>query len=418
MTTAHTNKNGGTQESGVGEGGTPGGNAVQVTPFSTAAKGAALRRMKQAQQAMKTTMSLAQAAERGREEERLKKAEEEAAAAAAVAAGKEKEKEKETENEMEVEEINEGEEESDEVEVVADETGEGDALNAVVRVLDQELATPTSNKKRRSGELKTKTVDKSDSVAGKTYAAAAKALRPSSFVAHNYRHPRVVIEGSARLEKEDKVKEFLDLVGILLTNGKIVDQFFAIAPVVMGTGKKYLREAKDVPVNMTSLGGYIKISEKCLRAFERKNPFKARTKGKKNSGGVGTITDIIYFTFAIACDVDPMEVLQGIAVEWMRGGGVGLYRKEIQAFNTMSPFVIFYLYNGTSVHTLVEEFRKMLVEAMKMLEDDAMVDDGERIMVLPPFTFWKSLPKLPGLNPEEYVGLKSSAGGDKEGLAR
>ena len=41
-----------------------------ANPFTTAAKGAAMRRMKQAQLGMKTTMTLAEAAAKGKEEEK------------------------------------------------------------------------------------------------------------------------------------------------------------------------------------------------------------------------------------------------------------------------------------------------------------------------------------------------------------
>jgi len=58
------------------------------------------------------------------------------------------------------------------------------------------------------------------------------------------------------------------------------------------------------------------------------------------------------------------------------------------------------------VHTVMAEFRRMMEEAIKMLNDEAMVDDQEKIVAVPPFAFRKSLPKLPGLNPEEYAGLK------------
>ncbi len=43
---------------------------------------------------------------------------------------------------------------------------------------------------------------------------------------------------------------------------------------------------------------------------------------------------------------------------------------------------------------------------IKLVEEEAMVDDQEHIMALPPFAFWKLLPKLPGMDPEEYAGLK------------
>lgn len=120
-----------------------------------------------------------------------------------------------------------------------------------------------------------------------------------------------------------------------------MDNFFAIVPVILGSGKKDLREVKDVPTNMTILGGYVKISEKSLRTFERKNPFMAKSMGKKNSGGEMVYNnDFVLFTFAIACDFEPSDILSGIMVEWMQAEGVGLYRKEIQAFKKVAIFLV------------------------------------------------------------------------------
>ncbi len=91
----------------------------------------------------------------------------------------------------------------------------------------------------------------------------------------------------------------------------------------------------------------------------------------------------------------------------MRAGGIGLYRKEIQTFNTYSPFVILKLSTSVAVQTLMAEFRKILEEAMKLLEEEAMLDGEFICTVLPPFAFRKSLPKLPGLDPADYAGLSS-----------
>ena len=355
-----------------------------TTPFTTAAKGAALRRMKQAQLGMRTTMTLTQAAAKIREE---RQAEEEAAkkaAAEALAAA-------ENEDAMEVEEaglVGEGKEEergytSDDSPVGTDRSGE------------KEMGTPVG-KKRRGGDLNHLT---------KATPTAAPALKRSTYTPHTHTFPRVIIEGSARLGQEDKIKEFTDLIGALLSNGKMVDGHFAIVPVIMGTGRKALTGVKDIPANMTMLGGYIKISEKSLRVFERKSNTRP-TKDGKSVRGNSYPNDMIYFTLAIACDAEPGDIISGISVEWMRAGGVGLYQKGIQAFNTLSPFVIFYLYNNTSVQTVMGEFRRMMEDATKLLEEEGGSEDQATIHVVPNFAFRKSFPKLPGADPEDFAGLK------------
>ena len=87
----------------------------------------------------------------------------------------------------------------------------------------------------------------------------------------------------------------------------------------------------------------------------------------------------------------------------MWAGGIEVYWKEIQAFNTFSAFNIFYLYNNILVHMVMAEFRQMMEGAIKLLEDEGMVNDQGGIMTLLPFTFWKSFPKLPGSDPGEYA---------------
>jgi hypothetical protein len=110
----------------------------------------------------------------------------------------------------------------------------------------------------------------------------------------------------------------------------------------MGMGKNDWKNVKDNPSNMTALGRYIKISPKSLCTFERKLVFRANA---KKLGGGTYLLDTVYFTIAMSCDVKPFKLISWILAEWMRAGGVGLYIKEIAAFNTVSPFVIFYLCN-------------------------------------------------------------------------
>ncbi len=92
-----------------------------------------------------------------------------------------------------------------------------------------------------------------------------------------------------------------------------------------------------------TLIGYVKISEQSVKIFQKKSAGLTGAKAKKKSTGmtVGVNQDVAYFTFAISCDVLPTNLVSWIVVEWIRAGGIGLYWKEIQAFNTYLPFGIF-----------------------------------------------------------------------------
>ncbi len=217
----------------------------------------------------------------------------------------------------------------------------------------------------------------------------------------------MIVEGSARLDGDDKVAQFIGMVGVLLTNGRKIDSFFVVNPVMIGGGKKDLKEAKDILQNMTLLGGYMKISDKSIKVFQKKSGSGGGGK-PIGDGNNSNYENLVYFTFAMSCDVAPADLIAGISVEWMRAGGGGLYRKEIQAFNTYSPFVIFKLCINVAVQTLMAEFKRILEEAMKILAEEAM-QDGEVMYNtdIPPFAFRKSQPKLPGLDPADYAGLSS-----------
>jgi hypothetical protein len=171
-------------------------------------------------------------------------------------------------------------------------------------------------------------------------------------------------------------------------------------------GGKDLRDAKDVATNMMMLGGYVKLSEQSVKTFQKKSAgltgLKAKKKGTGMTGGVNQ--DVVYFTSAKSCDRLPTNLVTQIMVKWMRAGGIDLYRKKIQAFNTYLPFVIFYLHNGSLVQTILAEFCQLMEEGVKLLVEEVMGDEPVTLAV-PPFAFRKSLPKLSGQDSSEYSGL-------------
>ncbi len=59
------------------------------------------------------------------------------------------------------------------------------------------------------------------------------------------------------------------------------------------------------------------------------------------------------------------------------------------------------------VHTSLAEFKKVMEDAIKILEEEVMLDTEPISPVLPPFALRASLPKLSGLNAAKYAGLLS-----------
>ena len=384
--------------------GTNGGGTGNRTPFTVAAAGAA-RRMREQQRALKETMNSSAKAVKAREAERMKKQEEEAKAKAAekaaAKAAEDEARKRETwarKTGKTLEEATladlmgmseDSEDEDEEMKAV-----DRDDLEEVTRNLEKEGEETTSPvRKRRSVE-----------VSKVTPGGTGGALRLSSFIPHTYRHTRVILDASVRLgasQEKDRFEEFLGQIKTLITNGKIVDRYFVINPVIMGDGKKDLRDTKDVPTNMTTLGGYIRISQKCMKAFETKPAFGSNA--KKSEGN--DYSDTVFFTVAISCDAEPAELISRISVEWMRAGGIGIYVKEINSFNTDSAFVILLLSILVNAQIVTAELKRLLETGVALLAE-GMGDDEIPITSVPPFALRKNLPKLPGVNvAEEYRGL-------------
>ena len=353
-----------------------------TTPFTMAAASGAARRVREQQKALKEALNSSAKTVREREAERQKRKEEEAAAKAAADEKKKRE----------VGEKNQTAEDASMEDPMAMEDSEDDedndnrgGLEEVARNLEREGGENDSHmRKRRSIDLSTAT-------------PKATALRMSSYIPHVYRHERVILDASVRMgaqgKETDRFTEFLGQIKTLLSNGKIVDRYFAINPVIMGEGRKDLREVKDVPTNMTTLGSYIKISPRCMKAFEVRPTFGANS--KKSEGN--DYTDMVYFAVAISCDVVPAELISRISVEWLRAGGVGIYIKEINSFQTESAFVILLLSVFVNAQIVTEELRKVLTTGLTLLTE-GMGDDEAPVVNVPPFALRKNLPKLPGVD--------------------
>jgi hypothetical protein len=243
-----------------------------------------------------------------------------------------------------------------------DEEGEDDPPNLedIVRDLGNETVMEISS------PLKKRSRNKEDSRSwAMSKAVMTAALRQSSFIPHNYSNPRVIVEGLAKLTSDDKAAQ----CSIYRTSGHIVGKWknggplFRLNPTIIGGGRKDLRDAKDVPLNMTAMWNYVKILEKSMQTFQPKSNYSGAGK-KGEAGNYSQYADKVYFTMVWSCNVNPRNLITGIMVEWMRAGGSGLYRKEIQAIETYSPFVILKLSIYVGVLTLVAEFRKIMEEAI------------------------------------------------------
>ena len=94
--------------------------------------------------------------------------------------------------------------------------------------------------------------------------------------------------------------------------------------------------------------------------------------------------------------------------------------KDIPAFNTKSPFAIYFLRNDVSPKTLTEELTRMMehmitieAEKCRIAEEKGSGEEEEELLQsVPKMILWKYSPKLPGTD------FSAITGGDTSGRAR
>ena len=216
---------------------------------------------------------------------------------------------------------------------------------------------------------------------------------------------RQIIKAQLQLGEGDCFSQYKKAIATLLHNGRTVDPGFVISPIIMNAGRKDWTSPADVPSIFTMLAGYIKLEWGSQRAFEA---------GNSNHNGK------IYLQFAISCNAEPSTLLEMIALDWSQVGVLGLQVKEISAFNTESPFAIYFLSNGIGPKVLTEELTRIF-ETTIMIDKDMHraaeergdgVNGGETLQAVPKMVLRKYPPKLLGA---DYSAL---TGGDTSGRAK
>ncbi len=109
-----------------------------------------------------------------------------------------------------------------------------------------------------------------------TTTTAKFAITPTT---HIYKNPRTFAEAAISLTSEDKPKELIAAIKLLLKNGKYLDSNFRLTPLknVKGTKPKIILTEDNVPLNFIHLGQYMGTSGRQI--FE---PKKRRTTTKQN----------------------------------------------------------------------------------------------------------------------------------------
>jgi hypothetical protein len=238
-------------------------------------------------------------------------------------------------------------------------------------------------------------------------------------IAHKYIHPRTFVEAAITLIKEDKPKELIAAIKLLLTNGQILDPNFALAPLKhneASTQTKLITSIDDVPVNFTHLGQYAFTSGN--RIFEKKKDWKGendrQSKSKKaghrdNAPEPATFKDpVVYFTVAIATDIPPRTLINGIRTEWEANGGGKLQVKDLQSQESKVVMALYFVYTGTPYHIILKTINSILRDATSIKEHERMeLEDDEEYKArpIPGISLRLQVPRLKGMDTSSYDKL-------------
>ena len=139
---------------------------------------------------------------------------------------------------------------------------------------------------------------------------------------HVHTYAKTFIKAATTLKSDDKPKEFIAAIKLLLANGKYLDSNLALTPLKDNINimkPKLILKEDDIPVNFTHLGQYVYTSSN--RIFEKKKnwkvaPSKTAPQRDQEQRDDSLKDPVVYFTFAIATDVLPRTLINGINTEW------------------------------------------------------------------------------------------------------
>ena len=94
--------------------------------------------------------------------------------------------------------------------------------------------------------------------------------------------------------------------------------------------------------------------------------------------------------------MEPETIISRVAHEFGQAGGFYFRKKQLQCEETMTPFIIYFLYTFNDIATLQGELTSLLEEALQGMRDDLTLPDKFEYSPLLDINIRCGVPKLPG----------------------
>jgi hypothetical protein len=100
-----------------------------------------------------------------------------------------------------------------------------------------------------------------------------------------------------------------------------------------------------------------------------------KKKGRQGKDEPEILDPSIYPTLIFLLDVDPKTIVSRVTHELCRAGGFYFQEKQLQCMETVTPFIIYYLYTFNNITTLHAELTDLLKRAYNDLESKFMIPE-------------------------------------------
>jgi hypothetical protein len=203
----------------------------------------------------------------------------------------------------------------------------------------------SKNVKSASKEDKSTKRDHSGSVLKNSTFATSTPNASTS--AKEYNHERVFYKAGLELKGEDKYGAYVKQIGNLLENIQLVDPLAIMHATDKTGGAKPLRSKTKMSTDMTIFLAYAPVGSNASAFKPKRNNNKKQ--GHKGKGKPNTLDPSVYPTLVFLSDVDPNIIILHVTHEFCHAGGFYFQKKELQCVETVTPFIINYLYTFNSL---------------------------------------------------------------------
>ncbi len=104
----------------------------------------------------------------------------------------------------------------------------------------------------------------------------------------------------------------------------------------------------------------------------------------------------MYPTLVFLSDVDPETIISRVTHEFCHVGGFYFRKKQLQCVETVTPFIIYYLYTFNDIATLRRELTDLLKKAHQDLESNFMLPEEFEHSKILDINIRQGVPKLAG----------------------